>query len=154
MEPLGTTRALTTLSSIMPERLRELTTRLKVVRYTPGIGRPLLELAFIHYARWIIFDWLPPARGNGGWHGLRWKYLLFESNYDGSQDDYLRTFADVLPTRLGKMWDACFGFETMTRSASSDAGSALAAGGFRAFVERNQLPVLDFYAAYPEATAT
>jgi hypothetical protein len=154
LDQLGTTRALTTLSPILPERLRELTTRLKVVRYTPGLGRPLIQLAFIHYARWIILDWLPPARGKGGWHGLRWKYLLFESNYDGSQADYLRTFADVVPARLQKLWGTCFGFDTTTRPSLGGEGSMLAAGGFRAFVERNQLEVLDFYAAYPDCTAT
>ena len=154
MDQPGTTRALTTLSPILPERLGELTGRLRVVRYTPGMGRPLIQLAFIHYARWIIFDWLPPARGTGGWHGLRWKYLLFESNYDGSQDDYLRAFADVLPARLAKLWGACFGFEMQTRAAPSDVGGILAAGGFLAFVEQNQLGVLAFYAAYPNSTAT
>ncbi len=154
MNQLGTTRALTTLSPILPERLRELTTRLRVVRYTPGIGRPLIQLAFIHYARWIILDWLPPAHGTGGWRGLRWKYLLFESNYDGPEDDYLRTFADVVPARLAKLWGACFGFETETRPAPSDVGGILAAGGFRSFVEQNQLGVIALYAAYRDATAT
>jgi hypothetical protein len=149
----GTMRALTTLSPILPERLRELTARLRVVRYTPGMGRPLIQLAFVHYARWIILDWLPPAHGTGGWHGLRWKYLVFESNYDGSQDDYLRTFADVVPARLAKLWGACFGFDTQTRAAPSGVGGVLGAGGFRAFVEQNQLGVLAFYAAYPESTA-
>jgi hypothetical protein len=154
LDQLGTTRALTTLSPILPDRMRELTTRLKVVRYTPGIGRPLMQLAFVHYARWIILDWLPPARGNGGWHGLRWKYLLFESNYDGSEADYLRTFADIVPARLAKLWGTCFGFETATGSTPRAAESMLPAGGFRAFVERNQLEVLAFYAAYPDSTTT
>jgi hypothetical protein len=153
LDQLGTTRALTTLSPILPGRLRQLIARLKVVRYTPGLGRPLLQLAFVHYARWMILDGLPPARGTGGWYGLRWKYLLFESNYDGSQDDYLRAFADVLPARLAKLWGSCFGFENATRPAPG-AHYGLAAGGFRTFVERNKLHVLDFYAAYPWSTAT
>src|SRR5438477_11106132 len=114
MDHIGTTRALTTLSPILPERLRALTNRLRVVRYTPGLGRPLLELGFIHYARWLILDWLPapsdrderaPPR-RGGRRGLRWKYLLFESNYDRDEEDYLRTFADIVPARLAKPWGA------------------------------------------------
>ncbi len=150
MDHLGTTSALTTLSPIIPERLRDLKNRLRVVRYTPGLGRPLLQLGFIHYARWIILDWLPSADGSGGWHGLRSKYLLFESNYDGSQAEYLRTFADIVPLRLAKLWGACFGFETGVERGS--AGRVVAPGRFQSFVRENQLRVLDFYAAYPDAT--
>jgi hypothetical protein len=149
MDQAGTTSALTTLSPILPHRARELTNRLRVVRFTPGIGRPILQLGLIHYARWMILDWLPPPRGNGGWRGLRWKYLLFESNYDGTQADYVRTFADVLPARLLGIWAACFGFDTAIRAK----GITLASSGFQSFVEVNQLEVLEFYAAYPDATA-
>ncbi|HTX12144.1 MAG TPA: hypothetical protein VME22_26245 [Solirubrobacteraceae bacterium] len=148
MDQAGTTRALTTLSPILPQRTRELTNRLRVVRYTPGISRPLLQLALIHYARLMILDWLPPSEGNGGWRGLRWKYLLFESNYDGTHADYVRTFAEVLPARILAMWSACFGFDTTVRAK----GIPLASSGFQRFLELNQLEVLEFYAAYPYAT--
>jgi hypothetical protein len=154
MDQLGTTRALTTLSPILPMRMRELTSRLRVVRYTPGMARPLIQLAFIHYARWLILDGLPPARGTGGWRGLRWQYLLFESNFDGSQEDYLRTFADIVPARLAKLWGACYGFDSTTGSSAHAAKDTLAPFGFRKFVEQNQLDVIDFFAAYPTYTAT
>jgi len=150
MDHVGTTRPLTTLSPIRPDRMRDLTNRLRIVRYTPGLGRPLLQLGFIHYARWLVVDSLPPPVGNGGRIGLRWKYLLFESNYDGREQDYLRTFADVLPARIAKLWGACFGFEIY---AQRGHGANLAPSGFLAFVERNRLEVVDFYAAYPSATA-
>lgn len=144
-------QALTTLSPILPDRVRQLNSRLRVVRYTPGLGRPLLQLGFIHYARWIIVDGLPDGRG--GWRGLRWKYLLFESNYDGDQVDYLRTFADIIPARLIKLWGACFGFDTMTRPPHGTSGNPLVPFGFRSYVELNQLKVLAFFAAYPDASA-
>ncbi len=153
MDQLGTTRALTTLSPILAARMRELTGRLRVVRYTPGMGRPLIQLAFIHYARWLILDGVPPARGCGGWRGLRWKYLLFESNYDGTQEDYLRTFADIVPARLAKLWGACYGFDVETGASQRAGADTLAPFGFRKFVQRNQLEVLDFYGAYPWSTA-
>ena len=154
MDQLGTTSALTTLSPILPGRIRQLRNRLKVVRFTPGMGRPLLQLAFIHYARWIILDGLPPSSGSGGWRGLRWQYLLFESNFDGGQADYLRTFADVVPARLAKLWGACFGFATKTGASARDDGSGLAPFGFRTFVEQKpSSEILDFYAAYPDSTA-
>ncbi|HYB29005.1 MAG TPA: hypothetical protein VEF89_20500 [Solirubrobacteraceae bacterium] len=151
MDQAGTTHALTTLSPILPDRMRELTNRLRVVRYTPGLSRPLLQLAVIHYARWTVINWLPPSEGNGGWRGLRWKYLLFEGTYDGSQADYLRAFADILPARLTALWGACFGFEFATRQGAGSSG--LPASGFQEFVELNALNVVDRYAAYPRATA-
>lgn len=151
MEQAGTTHALTTLSPILPDRMRELTNRLRVVRYTPGLSRPLLQLAVIHYARWTIIDWLPPPEGNGGWRGLRWKYLLFEGTYDGSQADYLQAFADILPARLTALWGACFGFDFATQPGPGRSG--LTPSGFQEFVELNALDVVDRYAAYPCSTA-
>jgi hypothetical protein len=152
MDHLGTTSALTTLSPIIPDRIRELNNRLRMVRYTPGLGRPLLQLGFIHYARWTVLSWLPPASASGGWHGLRSKYLLFESNYDGLEGEYVRTFADILPVRLEKLWGACFGFDTEVERGPR--GHVLVPGRFRSFVAKNKLHVLDFYAAYPEASVT
>lgn len=152
MDDAGTTRALTTLSPILPERMRELRNRLRVVRYTPGLGRPLLQLGFIHYARWLIIDGLPPAH-RGGRLGLRWNYLLFESNYDGSRGDYLRTFADVVPARIARIWGACFGFDANVERGASAEGRLLAPTGFVEYVNRNRLKVIAFYAAYPKATA-
>jgi hypothetical protein len=147
----GTTQRLTTLSPILPDRLRELTNRLRVVRYTPGLGQPLLQLGFIHYARWTILEWLPPPTGNGGCRGLRWKYLLFESNYDGDEDEYYRTFADILPARLAKLWGACYGFEDAAEREQAGAVT-LVPSSFRAFISRNELDIIDHYAAYPKAT--
>jgi hypothetical protein len=152
MDHVGATTALTTLSPILPERMRELKNRLRVVRYTPGLGRPLVALGFVHYARWIILEWLPPPGERGGWRGLRWKYLLFESNYDGTEPDYLRTFADILPARLAKLWGTCVGFESAAERGAH-AAPTIAPFGFQSFVSRNKLDVIDFYAAYPHATA-
>ena len=148
----GTTQALTTLSPILPNRLRELENRMRVVRYTPGLGRPLLQLGFIHYARWTIFDWLPPATGTGGWRGLRWKYLLFQSNYDGHEDEYFRTFADILPARIVKLWGACYGFEKAAVH-EDQGGVGLVPSSFRDFIRRNELDNIDCYDAYPQFTA-
>lgn len=150
MEHSRTISALTTLSPIVPERTRQLRSRLAVVRYTPGLARPLLQLSFIHYARWIILEGLPSAAG--GWYGLRSKYLLFEGTYDGTETDYLRTFADIVPVRLAKLWGACVGFEAQAEGGGGPMSDNLVPFGFRRFVATNELEVLDFFAAYPQAT--
>jgi len=153
MDEAGTTQALTTLSPILPERMRELTSRLRVVRYTPGLGRPLLQLGFIHYARWIIVEWLPPRTGNGGWHGLRWKYLLFEGNYDGSAGEYFRAFSDILPARLIGLWGDCVGFERAALRRHRGGAPSVQPSGFQTFIDSNSLEILTRFAAFPGSTA-
>jgi hypothetical protein len=143
---------LTTLSPIVPERLGELKHRLRVVRYVPGLGRPLLELGFIHYARWSIIDGLPSA--GGGWRGLRSKYLLFQSSFDGEEQDYLDAFADVLPARLAKMWGACVGFEANVERVRGARGRIVAPYAFRDFVKLNSLDLLAHYDAYEYPAST
>ena len=146
MDPAGNIRALTTLSPIVPEHLRELQRRLRLVRYVPGLGRPLTALGFIHYAGWLIVDGLPPADGRGGWRSLRWKYLLFESTFDGETGEYLDAFADVLPARIVRVWRGCFGFEERVM-AGRDTHD-LPPFAFREFVLRNRLQVLDVHVGY------
>src|SRR4051812_37500518 len=76
-EPVGEVRRLSTLSPVLPDRGRDLARRLRLLRNVPGLARPLMQLDFVHYARWTILDALPPADGTGGWTGLRSKYLYF-----------------------------------------------------------------------------
>ena len=76
----------------------------------PGIGRPLLQLSFIHFARWTLITSLPAPDGSGDEYPLNWPYLLFQASYDGDEDEYLNTFTDVIPWRLIKLFGTCFGF--------------------------------------------
>ncbi len=145
---------MTTLSPIVPERVRELTNRLRMVRYTPGLGRPLLELRTIYYAGWTIIDGLPPPDGAGGWRGLRSRYLLFESNFQGGEGEYLDAFSDVIPSRIVKLWGACVGFETSVERVPGARGRMMSSSAFREFVKRNELESLDFFAAYPGETVS
>ena len=58
----------------------------------------------------------------------------------------------MVPVRLAKLWGACFGFDTEVERGPM--GRVLVPGRFRSFVSRNKLHVLDFYAAYPNATVS
>jgi hypothetical protein len=144
----GKVQALTTLSPIRPERLRDLRRRLAVVRYTPGLGRPLLDLGFIHYARWTIIDAFPSATGRGGRRALRSKYLLFQGMYDGEQDDYLDVFSEVIPSRIAAIWHACVGFEEHVELVPAARDRIIAPAAFRRFVRENALAVLGLYDAH------
>jgi hypothetical protein len=141
--------ALTTLSPVAD--LRGLRHRLKLVANWPGIGRPLLELSFIHFARWTLLRSLPAPDGSGDDYPLNWPYLLFQASYDGDEDDYLNTFTDVIPLRLVKLFGTCVGFRERVTEASGADGRPMAPWAFRQFVKENKLRILDFR---PDAPGT
>ena len=57
----------------------------------------ILQFDFIHYVRWTIVD---------GLHGekLRYRYLFFESNFDGPWQHYIDAFAYVIPKEIRLTW--------------------------------------------------
>jgi hypothetical protein len=149
---VGKVIALTTLSPVRRERRALLDRRLAIVSRFPPLGRPLAELAFIHYARWAVLEAVPAPDGSGARRPLESSYLLFESNYNGSLGDYLNAFTDVLPYRLARLWGTCREFEETVQNADGAEGRVLAPWAFRRYVSRNELTVLHFHAAYPDAT--
>src|SRR5215207_887483 len=148
----GKAIALTTLSPVVRDRRPELDRRLWVVAHFPPLGRPLAELSFIHYARWAVLEAVPARDGSGERTQLASSYLLFESNYNGSLDDYLDTFTAVIPHRLARLWGTCLQFEETVERADGAEDRVLAPWAFRRYVGANELTVLHFHAAYPEAT--
>ena len=136
-------RYLTTLSPIRPERLGSLRRRLAFVAWAPGLGRPLLDLATIHHARWIIVPSLPHPDGGPRRWPLNWHYLLFDATYDGPAIDYLDTFSDVIPDRISAVFGTCFGFEARVEDAPGADRGGLPAYAFREYVRQNQLSALE-----------
>jgi hypothetical protein len=145
-------RALTTLSPVVPTRRHRLTFLLWLVRWLPNGGRPLQELAFIHYGRWTVLRALPDPSGSGERRRLSSRYLLFESNFDGGLSDYLDAFADTVPHRLARLWGQCIDFEPSVMKTRGAEGREVSPWAFRRYVARNELEVLHFYAAYPRDT--
>jgi hypothetical protein len=146
----GRAIALTTLSPVVKPGWLDFW--LGLVKYCPPLGRPLAELSFIHYARWAVLDEVPAADGVGPRKRLESRYLLFESNYNGGLEEYLDTFTAVIPHRLSRLWGCCFQFEETVKRADYAEGEGFPAWAFRRYVAANELTVLHFYAAYPEAT--
>jgi hypothetical protein len=135
----GSISRLTTLSPVRPERLAALRRRLAFVAWAPGVGRPLLDVATIHFARWIVFGSLPDPTGMGRPWRLNWQYLLFAATYDGPEDAYLDTFADVLPLRLAAVFGNCYGFESKVENAPGAGDRVFPAYAFREFVDENRM---------------
>jgi hypothetical protein len=139
---VGQAIAITTLTPV--RQPRKLGLRLRIVRCVPAFGRPLDQLAFIYFARWTIIERLPPAQP------LHTPYLLFESNFDGGWVQYLDAFADRLPYRISLLWRTCYGYDEAVLERAR--GDRFPPGRFKQFVDENELRVLHFYAAYPDAT--
>jgi len=89
----------------------------------------LSGLSTIHFARWVLV--------NGGRH------LLFESNYDGSWENYIDDFGDHASTGMNAVWGCCTGFP---------AGGSLDIESFKQVIRAHQYPTHVFYSAYPDLT--
>ena len=104
----------------------------------------LRDLRFIHYAHWAVIKRI--AGKDGAPERLRYKYLLFEVNFDGLMEQYVDGLTR-LPWRRG--W-----------TPSGGSGAALSASGhapmpgFKRYIERNAYRPDYYWSAYPDATTT
>jgi len=89
----------------------------------------LLDLATIHFARWAVID-------NGD-------NILFESNFDGSWENYIDDFVDHASVGMNLIWGNCIGFP---RGGAKDIES------FKAYIRKNQSPAQIYYSAYKDTT--
>jgi hypothetical protein len=122
-----------------------------VVRHT-GITLPSLrKLAFIDYARWAMVKEFPKAPAPHGVPGglprqgrdpRRRHHLLFESNFNGTWDQYIDTFAQVIPTNIRVFWGSSINFP-----------GPLPTVPLRAWVDRHHFEV-QYYESAEDATAT
>jgi hypothetical protein len=97
----------------------------------------LQTLSFIHYARWVIVKEFP--RGEK----LHYPYLLFESNFNGSWDQYIDAFSEVVPTRMKGIWRTSYGFP-----------GPIPVEPFKDYIRANEFVANHYWNAYPGATTT
>src|SRR3954451_25054971 len=97
-------------------------------------------LSFIHYARWAVIRRFPDG-GEG--ERLHHDYLLFESNFNGTWDQYIDAFSEVVPTRMKAIWGTSYGFP-----------GPIPVEPFKAYIRRNEFVANHYWSAYPGATTT
>lgn len=100
----------------------------------------LETLSFIHYARWAVIKRFPDE---GGGERLKHTYLLFESNFNGTWDQYIDAFSEVVPFRMKAIWGTSFGFP-----------GPLPVEPFKGYIRRNEFVANHYFSAYPGATTT
>lgn len=100
----------------------------------------LETLSFIHYARWAVIKRFPDEDGG---ERLNHTYLLFESNFNGTWDQYIDAFSEVVPFRMKAIWGTSFGFP-----------GPQPVEPFKAYIRRNEFVANHYFSAYPGATTT
>jgi hypothetical protein len=100
----------------------------------------LETLSFIHYARWAVIKRFPDG---GAGERLNYSYLLFESNFNGTWDQYIDAFSEVVAFRMKAIWGTSFGFP-----------GPLPVEPFKAYIRRNEFVANHYWSAYPGATTS
>jgi hypothetical protein len=131
-EDLVSQNQLTLVTVVKPAQLAQLQAVLEVIdiyaRRLAAQGS-LVGISTIHTVRWAIID--------GG------KRLLMVSNYDGTWENYIDEFAELILSGLNALWEGSYGFPEL-------GAQDLAA--FKEFLRCHQAPANVFYSGYPAGT--
>jgi hypothetical protein len=105
----------------------------------------LANLSFIHFARWVIiprngFPRLDPSQPE---ESLHYDYLLFCSNFNGSWEQYIDAFSEVIPGGMNNIW----------RWSTKYPGSRPITP-FLSYIAQNQYDNDYYYTATPGATTS
>ena len=130
----GRMTGLTMLTPIRPQWLWFLRLGFFGGRFFPMAQQAILQFDFIHYVRWAIVDGLPGET-------LRYRYLFFESNFDGPWQHYIDAFAYVVPKWIRLTWG---------RGPSFPGPPP--AEPLKAWIAMNSLDGGHYYCAYPQAS--
>jgi hypothetical protein len=104
----------------------------------------LINLSFIEFARWVIVPRKKfPYLGKGQVQDeMKYDYLLFFSNFNGTWNQYIDAFSAVLSDGLNLIW----------RWSEKYPGS-VPVTPFKEYIARVQFDTDYYYTAYPHATA-
>ena len=107
--------------------------------------RDLRNLSFIHFARWVIIPRgkFPRLSAQQPAESLNYDYLLFCSNFNGSWEQYIDAFSEVIPGGMNNIW----------RWSVKYPGSEPITP-FLAYIAQNQYDNEYYYNATPGASTT
>lgn len=138
----GKATAITVMSPLWPGARYYLSLLFAIGRHPlakKGLAK-LETLSFIHYARWTVIAKFPD--GDQG-EKVRYSYLLFESNFNGTWSEYIDAFSEVVPVRMWAIWFSSFGFP-----------GPQPVGPFKEYIRKNEYVANHYWSAYPGASAT
>ena len=106
-----------------------------------SMGTGIRTLSFIHFARLSIIEEF--ADHGQPREDLGMALQLFESNYNGTFDQYIDSFVEAVPLYMRLFWGTSYGFPCR-----------LPLGPFKRYIDASELPVDHYYVAIPEASVT
>lgn len=110
----------------------------------PSTLKGLITLSLIHYARWVIIPRrkFPHLDASQPKEKLKYSYMLFFSNFNGSWDQYVDSFTFAIPSGLDLFWKWNVRY---TKSVPLTP--------FHNYIRHNQIFTSHYYSAYPMAAS-
>ena len=110
----------------------------------PNVLNGLLTLSLIHYARWVIvrpnqFPRLSPDQPK---EDLKYTYMFFFSNFNGSWAQYVDPFSSAIPTGRDAFWKWNVKYP-----------KSIPMEPFHAYITFNQFATDHYFNAYPMAAS-
>jgi hypothetical protein len=108
-----------------------------------GAGAALVQLKFIQFARWVVVpaDSFPFLHHGQKREDLKYDYLLFFSNFNGTWNQYIDAFSAVLSGGLDFIW-----------RWSEKFPGAVPVTPFKNYITSMQYDTDYYFTAYPQAT--
>jgi hypothetical protein len=133
----GRATAITVLTPVKPAGRFLLPVVFWIGRNVTWTLKKLQMLSFIHFARWIVIPRFP------GGEKLHYRYLFFESNFNGLWDQYIDAFSEVVPSRMKGIWGTSYGFP-----------GPIPVEPFKRYIRANEYLANHYWSAYPGATTS
>jgi hypothetical protein len=131
-EDVVTQNQLTLVTVVKPEHEKRVRAVMAAIdSYATRMAPPgsLIGISTIHFVKWLVID-------NG-------RRLMMVSDYDGSWENYIDEFAEMILSGLDAIWETSYGYPP-------DGARDLPA--FKRFLRSHQVPSEVFFSAYPDET--
>jgi hypothetical protein len=131
-EDVVTQNQLTLITVVKPGHVDRVRGAMSAIdSYSRRLSPPgsLIGISTIHFVKWLVID-----------QGRR---LMMVSDYDGSWENYIDEFAEMILSGLDAIWETSYGYPP-------DGARDLPA--FKRFLRSHQVPSEVFFSAYPEET--
>jgi hypothetical protein len=102
---LGRLFCLTLFTPVRPQWVPVIASALFIAKWVQLAQRHILQFNFIRFVRWTVFPKELPYNGAPQQRDvLNYRYLFFESNFDGPWQHYIDAFAYCIPTDIRFIW--------------------------------------------------
>ena len=131
-EDVVTQNQLTLITVVKPGHVKRVRAVMAAIdSYSKRLAPPgsLIGISTIHFVKWLVID-------NG-------RRLMMVSDYDGSWENYIDEFAEMILSGLDAIWETSYGYPP-------DGARDLPA--FKRFLRSHQVPSEVFFSAYPDQT--